>query len=96
MYWIEHGGQLLIWLKEKLMRYSDTYSLVLDMLNDAPDKQPGDVDLVDRIVCIDPDTSEQLRPEIGKYYEKSADFKAVVLKLRNELRNEKKSQKAIS
>jgi len=68
------------------MTFSSLYSLVLDILHEQSDYKEGDADLVDVIVMANPTESEQARPEFCKFYKTNTEFKDVVLKLRNEMR----------
>jgi hypothetical protein len=80
------------------MTYTSLFSLVLDIIRDAPDFQKGDEDLVDSIVCENPHESEMVRPALTRRQGTPLDFASVVIKLRDnarKVRNGKAPKKAM-
>jgi hypothetical protein len=74
------------------MRYAQLYSFALDTIHDAPDFQFDDKNLVDAIVLVDL-AKEVVRPSLSRFYEKPADLKVEILRLRDQLRREKANGK---
>ena len=75
------------------MKFSAIYSLVIDVIDEAPDREAGDGLLIDKIVMVDPAKSELIRPELAKPYERAGELKQAILKLRDEERDNAKEKK---
>lgn len=74
------------------MKYAQLNSLVMDLLHDAKDKQPGDEKFVDDIVLMDKE-KELVRPELARFYVNGDGLAEAVFKLRDELRGKNAAPK---